>query len=41
MQPVSFSVLVHCGAAYATVDQGKSTFKLLGTGPPPDPALWR
>jgi hypothetical protein len=34
MQPVSFSVLVHCGAAYATVEQGKSTFKLLWAVPP-------
>jgi hypothetical protein len=31
IQPVSFSVRVHHGYVYATVEQGKSTFKLLGT----------
>lgn len=34
MQPVRFSVRVHYGDAYATVEQGNSTFKLMGIASP-------
>jgi len=34
MQPVSFSVHLHHREAYATVAQGRSTFRLLGPAPP-------
>lgn len=34
IQPVSFRVRIYDGAAYATVEQGRSVFGLLGTRPP-------